>query len=64
MNADRLSESARGLDDAWARAATVPAPSTLEPSLTTADAHEIQDLVIDARVVGPQRPVSNEVCPR
>lgn len=55
MNADRLSELARGLDDAWARAVTVPSPSALEPSLTTADAYEIQDLVIEARVEAGRR---------
>lgn len=55
MNADRLSELARGLDDAWARAVTVPSPSTLEPSLTTADAYEIQELIIEARVEAGRR---------
>jgi 2-keto-4-pentenoate hydratase len=55
VNPDRLSELARGLDDASARAVTVPAPSTLEPSLTTADAYQIQEMIIDARVEAGRR---------
>jgi 2-keto-4-pentenoate hydratase len=55
VNPDRLSELARGLDDAWARAVTVPAPSSLEPSLTTADAYEIQELIVEARVEAGRR---------
>lgn len=45
-----LAELARALGDAWRRAVTVPAPSTVEPSLTTEDAYAIQDLVIRERV--------------
>jgi 2-keto-4-pentenoate hydratase len=53
---DRLTELARGLDHAWANAGTVPAPSTVEPSLTVDDAYSIQELVIDARLgVGRRR---------
>lgn len=55
MNGDRLGELARGLDDAWARSVTVPAPSTLEPSLTTDDAYDIQELIIAARVEAGRR---------
>lgn len=50
MNADRLGDLAHALDDAWAGASTVPAPSRQEPSLTTADAYAIQDLIIERRV--------------
>jgi 2-keto-4-pentenoate hydratase len=55
VNVDRLVELARGLDDAWARSVTVPAPSTLEPSLTTDDAYDIQELIIAARVEAGRR---------
>jgi len=33
----------------------VPAPSTLEPSLTTDDAYDIQELIIEARVAAGRR---------
>lgn len=56
MSDDRLAALARGLDAAWATAGTVPAPSTIEPSLTVDDAYHIQELIIDARVdAGRQR---------
>lgn len=50
MRTKRLGELARGLEEAWVRAITVPAPSTLEPSLTTDDAYAIQELVIEERL--------------
>lgn len=46
----RLAELAAGLGDAWARSIAVPAPSTVEPSLTVDDAYDIQELIIEARV--------------
>jgi 2-keto-4-pentenoate hydratase len=55
MKARRLGELAGTLGDAWARAVTVPAPSRLEPSLTTADAYAIQDLIIEERVAAGRR---------
>lgn len=55
MNVDRLAELARSLDDAWARSVTVPAPSTVDPSLTIHDAYAIQDLVIEARLKAGRR---------
>ncbi len=45
-----LAELAQDLGDAWRRAVTVPAPSTLQPSLTTEDAYAIQDLIIRKRI--------------
>lgn len=50
MKSDRLLDLARGLGDAWARAETVAAPTTVEPSLTTLDAYAIQDLIIQGRI--------------
>lgn len=55
MSADRIGELARGLGEAWANARTVPAPSTVEPSLTLEDAYRIQELVIDARMAAGRR---------
>ena len=55
MNPDRLSELARALDDAWAGAVTVPAPSKLEPPLTTDEAYTIQELIIERRIAGGRR---------
>jgi 2-keto-4-pentenoate hydratase len=55
VNADRLDKLARALDDAWAGAVTVPAPSKLEPSLTTDEAYDIQELIIERRVGGGRR---------
>lgn len=55
MTGNRLAELARAMDDAWRRAGAVPAPSTLEPSLTTDDAYAIQDLVIQRRVDAGRR---------
>jgi 2-oxo-hept-3-ene-1,7-dioate hydratase len=55
MTGNRLAELARAMDDAWRRAGGVPAPSTLEPSLTTDDAYAIQDLVIQRRVDAGRR---------
>lgn len=50
MTPGRLDDLARGLGDAWARAVTVAAPTTVEPSLTTLDAYAIQDLIIQGRM--------------
>lgn len=50
MNPGGLDDLARGLGDAWARAVTVAAPTTVEPSLTTLDAYAIQDLIIQSRM--------------
>jgi 2-keto-4-pentenoate hydratase len=55
MNADRLGDLALALDDAWAGAVTVQAPSQQEPSLTTADAYSIQDLIIERRIKAGRR---------
>ena len=55
MNADRLGELARALDDAWIGATTVPAPSKLEPTVTTDEAYAIQELIIERRVNGGRR---------
>lgn len=54
-SADRLDDLARGLGDAWARAVTVAAPTTIEPSLTTVDAYAIQDLLIQGRIGSGRR---------
>lgn len=56
MSHDRLVELATGLDDAWANAETVVAPSAVEPSLSVEDAYRIQELIIEARVSGGRRP--------
>lgn len=50
MNRQRLSELARDLGSAWSNAIAIPAPSTLEGSLTTEDAYSIQELLIADRV--------------
>jgi 2-keto-4-pentenoate hydratase len=50
MNNDRLGKLAQELDDAWSGAFTVPAPSTIDPSLTSADAYRIQDAIVERRV--------------
>lgn len=50
VNEDRLGRLAVDLGNAWARSETVPAPSRLEPSLTTEDAYKIQELVIKERL--------------
>jgi len=55
MTATGLAELARVLDEAWLRAEVVPAPSTLEPSLTIDDAYAIQDLVIRGRLESGRR---------
>jgi len=55
VKVDRLGELARGLNDAWARSVTVPAPSTVEPSLTVDDAYDIQELIIEARLEAGHR---------
>lgn len=50
MRRQRLGELARDLGEAWSHAVAIPAPSTLEPSLTTEDAYSIQELMISDRV--------------
>lgn len=50
MNPDRIGDLARSLDDAWTRAVTIPAPTTIEPSLSVSEAYAIQDLIIARRV--------------
>lgn len=55
MNADRLEELARALDEAWAGAVTVPAPSKLEPSLTTEEAYAVQELIVERRITRGRR---------
>lgn len=50
MNGDLLTDLARVLGDAWSDAVTVPAPSRVHPSLTTADAYTVQDLIIEERL--------------
>ena len=41
---------ARRLGEAWDGAFAIPAPTTLEPTLTTGDAYAIQDTIIAARL--------------
>ena len=55
MTGTGLAELARALDEAWLRAEVIPAPSTVEPSLTTDDAYAIQDLVIRGRLEAGRR---------
>jgi 2-keto-4-pentenoate hydratase len=55
MSGEHLRDLARSLDEAWARAGTVPAPSGQYPTLTMGDAYTIQDLVIDRRLAGGRR---------
>ena len=55
MNAERLGELASALDEAWVGATTVPAPSKLEPAMTTDEAYAIQELIIGRRVKGGRR---------
>jgi len=55
MTGTSLVEWARALDEAWLRAEVVPAPSTVEPSLTTDDAYAIQDLIIRGRLAAGRR---------
>ena len=50
MNRQRLGEVARDLGAAWSNAVAIPAPSTIDESLTTEDAYLIQELLIADRV--------------
>jgi 2-keto-4-pentenoate hydratase len=50
LNDQRLRKLARDLGAAWSNAVAIPAPTTLEESLTTEDAYSIQDLLIADRV--------------
>jgi 2-keto-4-pentenoate hydratase len=52
VSESRLADFARSLGGAWAEARTVPAPSTVDPSLTAEQAYEIQELVIEERLRG------------
>lgn len=52
MTTAQLQDLARALDNAWATATTVPAPSSTLPSLTTEDAYAIQDTIIAERIAG------------
>jgi len=55
VNRQRLGELARDLGAAWSNAVAIPAPSTIEESLTTEDAYSIQDLLIADRVARGRR---------
>jgi 2-keto-4-pentenoate hydratase len=50
MTGDYIQDLARSLDQAWAGATTVPAPTTLHPALTVEDAYAVQDVIIDGRL--------------
>lgn len=52
MSDSRLEDLARALGTAWAEARAVPAPSTVEPSLTAEQAYEIQEMVVEERMRG------------
>jgi 2-keto-4-pentenoate hydratase len=55
MNEERLGQLARALDDAWAGASTVPAPSITMPALSTDEAYLVQERIIERRVSGGRR---------
>lgn len=55
MTEERIRELARSLDEAWAGAGTVPAPTALHPALTVEDAYAVQDLIIERRLAGGRR---------
>jgi 2-keto-4-pentenoate hydratase len=55
MTAALLGELAIGLDEAWASAVAIQAPSVTDPTLTVDDAYLIQDLVIDGRLKAGRR---------
>lgn len=50
MEAERNSQLAQVLAEAWEQARAVPAPTTVAPDLTLEDAYAIQDRVIDLRL--------------
>jgi 2-keto-4-pentenoate hydratase len=50
LNDQRLRDLARDLGAAWSNAVAIPAPTTLDESLTTEDAYSIQEHMIAARV--------------
>jgi 2-keto-4-pentenoate hydratase len=56
VSPDRLGEIAATIDEAWARATTVPAPSSTD-DLTIEDAYAIQELLIERRIVRGRRRV-------
>jgi len=51
MTADVLGDLAVALDEAWSHAEAIPAPTTDHPSLTVEDAYDIQDLIVERRLV-------------
>lgn len=51
-----LDELARMLSDAWDRALTVDAPTTLHPHLGLDEAYQIQDRIVEHRSAGGRRP--------
>jgi 2-keto-4-pentenoate hydratase len=55
MEAERNSQLAEVLAQAWEQAQAVPAPTTVAPDLTLEDAYAIQDRVIDIRLATGRR---------
>jgi len=55
VNEDRLDAIAADLDDAWTRAVAIPAPTTIEPELTTRDAYLVQEQIIGRRLGSGRR---------
>jgi len=55
MTGSDLGDLARSLSDAWTNAKTVPAPTSSAPSLTTADAYAVQELIIAERLAQGHR---------
>lgn len=49
MSQSRLEEMARSLADAWERAEAIPAPTSVDPSLTTDEAYQIQEMIVAER---------------
>lgn len=52
MTRAALDDLAIALGGAWENATAVPAPTSIDPSLTTADAYAVQDMIIAARIEG------------
>jgi 2-keto-4-pentenoate hydratase len=52
MKESRLRDFARSLGAAWAEVRAIPAPSTVDPSLTPEQAYEIQEMIVEERMRG------------
>ncbi len=55
MNEDLLVAVAASLNDAWTRSVAIPAPTTIEPELTSQDAYWIQEQIVRYRLAGGRR---------